>query len=410
MSEEDASYNSDLPPSSSEDEGDAGESAAAPPPPMRGRRQGVSAEISHSSQEEPKAIASHAKSAQDSQFLLSSMSGNSLFSHLNTGSMDTVIGAFFIMEKEDGDVVMQQGSDGDNFYVIQEGCVKILVNGNQVATKAAGGSFGELALMYNAPRTATVVCDGRAKLWALDRSSFQAIMRSTESSRNSTVAPLLLPLLGVVSLLAFFSYLLQVADFLCQIDLFKSLSKEELAKIVDAVKQREYKDGEYMFRQGDEGEDFFIIAKGNVTVMKSQISGAAAVPVAQLGAGKFFGELALSMNQPRAASVFANGDCSCFTLDRGSFERLLGPVSEVLGREKALYAQQDIQILTDQVKKLEAELASAKAASVSALNSSNSSSFAVILVPLNRSNLLWKNRFLWTFLPTAQRLSKNPSK
>ena len=85
MSEEDASYNSDLPPSSSEDEGDDGGAAAAPPPPMRGRRQGVSAEISQSSQEEPKAIASHAKSAEDSQFLLSSMTGNSLFSHLSTG-------------------------------------------------------------------------------------------------------------------------------------------------------------------------------------------------------------------------------------------------------------------------------------------------------------------------------------
>ena len=148
-------------------------------------------------------------------------------------------------------------------------------------------------------------------------------------------------------------------------DLFKSLSKEELAKIVDAVQQRDYKDGEYMFRQGDAGEDFFIISQGNVTVTKSQTPGAAAVPVAQLGAGKFFGELALSMNQPRAASVFANGDCSCFTLDRGSFERLLGPVSEVLGREKTLYLQQDIQSLKDQVRLLEAELAAAKASSVS---------------------------------------------
>jgi cAMP-dependent protein kinase regulator len=205
MSEEDASYNSDLPPSSSEDEGDDGGAAAAPPPPMRGRRQGVSAEISQSSQEEPKAIASHAKSAEDSQFLLSSMTGNSLFSHLSTGSMNSVIGAFFLVEKADGEVVMQQGSDGDNFYVIQEGSVKILVNGNQVATKAAGGSFGELALMYNAPRTATVVCDGRAKLWALDRTSFQAIMRSTESSRNSTVTP---PLLACVSVLPFCSLLM----------------------------------------------------------------------------------------------------------------------------------------------------------------------------------------------------------
>jgi cAMP-dependent protein kinase regulator len=154
---------------------------------MRGRRQGVSAEISQSSQNDPIPVVHHAKSSDDSRFLLSCMSSNPLFSHLSAASMDTVVAAFFLSEKDDGEVVMQQGSDGDNFYVIQEGSVKILVNGNQVATKVAGASFGELALMYNAPRTATVVCDGRAKLWALDRTSFQSIMRSTESSRNSTV-------------------------------------------------------------------------------------------------------------------------------------------------------------------------------------------------------------------------------
>jgi cAMP-dependent protein kinase regulator len=190
MSDEDVSYESDPPLESSEDEGDSSASTVAPPP-MRGRRQGVSAEISQVSEEDQKPIASHAKSTEDSRFLLACMASNPLFQHLSSASMETVVAAFFLAEKQDGDVVMKQGSDGDNFYVVQEGCVKIIVNGSQVATKAAGASFGELALMYNAPRSATVVCDGHAKLWALDRASFQTIMRSTESSRNSTVASLL---------------------------------------------------------------------------------------------------------------------------------------------------------------------------------------------------------------------------
>ncbi len=133
---------------------------------------------------------------------------------------------------------------------------------------------------------------------------------------------------------------------------------------MDAVKERNYNDGEYMFRQGDPGEDFFIISKGKVTVTKSLGPGAPELPVAELSVGKFFGELALSTNMPRAASVIANGVCSCFTLDRGAFERLLGPVSEVLAREKLSYAQQDIATLKDQVRVLRAELAAAQASSV----------------------------------------------
>ena len=148
-------------------------------------------------------------------------------------------------------------------------------------------------------------------------------------------------------------------------DLFKGLSKEELGKIVDAVKEQNFKDGEYIFHQGDDGQDFFIISSGSVIVAKSQTIGAQEIPVTELSAGKFFGELALSMNKPRAASVISKGDCSCFTLDRGAFERLLGPVSEVLGREKLNYAQQDIANLQEQVRNLQAELASARASSVS---------------------------------------------
>jgi cAMP-dependent protein kinase regulator len=151
-----------------------------------------------------------------------------------------------------------------------------------------------------------------------------------------------------------FLNIVQVSEFLRQIDLFRGLSKQDLSNIVDAVKERSYKDGEYIFRQGDAGEDFFIISKGSVTVTKSHGPGAPELPVAELSVGKFFGELALSTNMPRAASVLANGDCSCFTLDRGAFERLLGPVSEVLSREKLSYAQQDIATLREQVRILRA--------------------------------------------------------
>jgi CRP-like cAMP-binding protein len=188
----------------------------------------------------------------------------------------------------------------------------------------------------------------------------------------------------------------QVSEFLRQIDLFRGLSKQELSNIVDAVKERNFKDGEYMFRQGDAGEDFFIISKGVVTVMKSHSHGAPELPVAELSVGKFFGELALSTNMPRAASVVANGDCSCFTLGRGAFERLLGPVSEVLAREKLSYAQQDITSLREQVRMLRAELTSAQGSSVSfkSLSIFVCSNFSLLI----RSKLSWKNRFPSKFL------------
>lgn len=59
------------------------------------------------------------------------------------------------VDKHAGDLIIQQGEEGDNFYVIDSGEVEFFVNGEKVATVGDGGSFGELALIYGTPRAAT---------------------------------------------------------------------------------------------------------------------------------------------------------------------------------------------------------------------------------------------------------------
>lgn len=94
-----------------------------------------------------------------------------------------------------GEVIIKQGDEGDNFYVVSEGRFEVFVNGNKVVEIGEGGSFGELALMYNTPRyafdylvdmashrcvvpdsAATVVAKTDALLWAVDRVTFRRII------------------------------------------------------------------------------------------------------------------------------------------------------------------------------------------------------------------------------------------
>jgi len=60
--------------------------------------------------------------------------------------------AMFERKVDIGEVVIQQGDEGDNFYVVDEGVFDIFVNGVKVVEVGPGGSFGELALMYNTKR------------------------------------------------------------------------------------------------------------------------------------------------------------------------------------------------------------------------------------------------------------------
>jgi hypothetical protein len=81
-----------------------------------------------------------------------------------------------------GDVVVRTGDLGSRFYVIESGRVDVTVGGVEVRELGAGGWFGEIALLHDVPRTATVTALTDVSLWALDRESFLSSVTSVSTS------------------------------------------------------------------------------------------------------------------------------------------------------------------------------------------------------------------------------------
>ena len=95
----------------------------------------------------------------------------------------------FEMRVDVGQTVMMQGDMGDNFYVIESGTFDVLVKqrGNTpVTTIGPGDTFGEVALMWNSLRTATVKCVTAGNVWALDRGTFRHIVREANMAELNT--------------------------------------------------------------------------------------------------------------------------------------------------------------------------------------------------------------------------------
>jgi cAMP-dependent protein kinase regulator len=96
-----------------------------------------------------------------------------------------IVGAMFVKEFKKDDVIIQQGDDGDNFYIIDKGVVDCFRKSDPdeadklVLTYQEKGAFGELAIMYNAPRAATCVARSDCRMYALERKAFKHILMKT---------------------------------------------------------------------------------------------------------------------------------------------------------------------------------------------------------------------------------------
>lgn len=88
---------------------------------------------------------------------------------LGDREFEIVLAAFQEMTFAEGHDIIRQGAEGDLFYVVSSGTCDIFVNGSLVSQVGPGQSFGELALLYDAPRAATVRASSPCTCWALDR-------------------------------------------------------------------------------------------------------------------------------------------------------------------------------------------------------------------------------------------------
>jgi cAMP-dependent protein kinase regulator len=246
--------------------------------------------------------------------LTKAISKNVLFAHLDEGERSEIFDAMFPVNHSAGEIIIQQGDEGDNFYVIDQGTVDVLVNGQQVLSVNDGGSFGELALIYGTPRAATIKAKTDVKLWGIDRNSYRRILMGSTIRKRKLYE-----------------------EFLNKVSILKSLDDWERLTIADALESVQFEDGKTIMCQGDPGDDFYIIIEGTAQVMQKPSEDKDPVEVGLLGPSDYFGEIALLLSRPRAATVIAKGKLKCAKLDRARFERVLGPCGDILKRNIGQY-------------------------------------------------------------------------
>ncbi|CAF3007534.1 unnamed protein product [Rotaria sp. Silwood2] len=206
-----------------------------------------------------------------------------------------------------GEEIIRQGDEGDYFYCIESGKYDVIVNGKKVSELDNKGCFGEIALLYSQPRTATVIATTDGKLWLIDRDTFSTLTVSFAIKQREK-----------------YLKFLHTVNFIQTFYSRGWLSENRLEDLADALRPRYYAANQIVIEQGDtDAYEMFFIEDGSVKVTRKEKDGTIR-ELKTLGTGKCFGELALLENKPRYATVTALEQCRLATLDAKSFENLLG--------------------------------------------------------------------------------------
>jgi len=266
----------------------------------------------------------HTKTPQEIALIKTAIKNNKNLSQIiqmDEDKLSRLAECAYKMQVSKDTVIIQQGEIfADKFYVVMSGEFSFHVKqvGNSETEKVAQqsfvgvarefGSFGELALLYHAPRAATVICSKEGAVFVIDRLAFKHVLMAANDKKMQ-------------------DYL----DILNNVELLSILMADERSALAEALVEVHYIKGETIIKQGAQGNAFYILYDGDVDVRKNgEVVGKLSAKAADNKAHTF-GERALLKDEPRAASIVVTSEeAHVLALTRDHFEHILGPLEEIM--------------------------------------------------------------------------------
>ncbi|MBC7790839.1 MAG: peptidase domain-containing ABC transporter, partial [Anaerolineae bacterium] len=228
-----------------------------------------------------------------------------------------------------GAPIVREGEVGDAYYILLSGRARLVKsgdNGEEISLNALrpGDTFGEIGLLDHARRTATVRASSDVEVLKLDKSVFDALVKSRPEIRQYVELQI-----KHRHLQAFFR----------EFTPFAELPGDAIQALVAALEPVNIAEGELVFRQGDEPGPMYIVEEGRLRVFTED---GRRRNVAYLRKGDFFGEVSAFSDVPRAESVEALNSCRLLRLPPENYQELLDAHPEFRAQIEArlpVYAQ-----------------------------------------------------------------------
>lgn len=166
-----------------------------------------------------------------------------IFSQLNEREIE-----FFTKEMKPcsalrNNYIFKQGDKSGSYYILLEGACQVEINGEKKRTLNYGDSFGDLGIIYNAPRSASVFALTDCELVEINRNVFKQVMDDINQQHEK-----------------------ENKKFLEVLTFFKELTEEQKNALASTCFTETYDEGQVIFNQGDDANSFYVIKQGTVLI------------------------------------------------------------------------------------------------------------------------------------------------
>ncbi|CAN6251208.1 unnamed protein product [Urochloa humidicola] len=275
---------------------------------------------------------SHRKTWEEQAHIERVLHDHFLFRKLTDTQCHVLLDCMQRVEVKPGDIVVQQGGEGDCFYVVGSGEFEVLAiqeeDGNEITkvlhryTADKLSSFGELALMHNKPLQASVRAVTSGTLWALKREDFRGILMSEFSNIPSL-------------------------KLLRSVELFTRFTVLQLSQLAESLVEVSFANGQTIVDKKDDVSALYVIQRGRVRLIlpadqmnsdtwdlisaqtkQAQSSQENGNYVVDIDEGGHFGEWTL-IGETITFTAIAVGDVTCSSIAKEKFDTIVGPLPKV---------------------------------------------------------------------------------
>ncbi|XP_028082115.1 protein phosphatase 2C and cyclic nucleotide-binding/kinase domain-containing protein-like isoform X2 [Camellia sinensis] len=276
----------------------------------------------------------HRKTWEEEAQIERALHDHFLFRKLTDSQRHVLLDCMQRVEVQPGEIVVQQGGEGDCFYVVGSGEFEVLATQEEkdgevprvlhLYTAERLSSFGELALMNNKPLQASVRAVTSGTLWALKREDFRGILTSEFSNLSSL-------------------------KLLRSVDLLSRLTILQLSHIAESLSEVSFSEGQIIADRDEAFLGLYIIKKGQVRItVDSEVinkpnTGSLVADsskqdndtqnkkelLVQKDEGSYFGEWTLISEHIGLVSAVAVGDVVCSVLTKEKFDSVVGPLAKL---------------------------------------------------------------------------------